>query len=92
LGPLLTFVSGRVRRGTRAARDAGPVAEQPVVADRTGIRSLLAAEAVGQVGNMMVFVAGPWSYWRPPAAPLGPGSSPERWPWDWGRQTRALPA
>jgi hypothetical protein len=36
------------------------VAEQPLVADRTGIRSLLTAEAVGQVGNMMVFVAGPW--------------------------------
>jgi hypothetical protein len=37
------------------------VAEQdPVVADRTGIFSLLAAEAVGQMGNMMVFVAGPW--------------------------------
>jgi hypothetical protein len=54
LGALLTVVSDRVRRGTRVAgRDARPVAEQPLVADRTGIRSLLTAEAVGQVGNML---------------------------------------
>jgi predicted MFS family arabinose efflux permease len=61
-GALLTFVSGRVRRGARVAeRSAKPEAEQePAVADRTGIRSLLTAQAVGQVGNLMVFVAGPW--------------------------------
>jgi hypothetical protein len=61
-GALLTFVGGRLRRGTRAAgRSATPVAEQAAaVADRRGIYALLTAEAVGQVGNMMVFVAGPW--------------------------------
>jgi hypothetical protein len=61
-GVILTFVGGRIRRGKRAnGQSATAVAEQErVVADRTGIYSLLAAEAVGQVGNMMVFVAGPW--------------------------------
>jgi MFS family permease len=44
-----------------SGRDATPVAEpEPVAADRTGIFALLTAAAVGQVGNMMVFVAGPW--------------------------------
>jgi MFS family permease len=61
-GAILTFVGGRVRRGKPATgQSATAVGEQErVVADRTGIYSLLAAEAVGQVGNMMVFVAGPW--------------------------------
>ncbi len=61
-GAILTFVGGRLRRGSQAAgRSATPVVEQAAaVADRRGIYSLLAAEAVGQIGNMMVFVAGPW--------------------------------
>ncbi len=37
------------------------VTEQgPTIADRTPIFSLLSAEAVSQVGNMMTVVAGPW--------------------------------
>jgi hypothetical protein len=59
---ILSFVGGRVGRGTRTGgRAATPPARQaPVVADQTGIFSLLAAEGVSQVGNMMTIVAGPW--------------------------------
>jgi predicted MFS family arabinose efflux permease len=61
-GAILTFVGGRLRRGPRdGGRSATTVAEQaPAVADHRGLYALLTAEAVGQVGNMMVFVAGPW--------------------------------
>jgi MFS family permease len=34
--------------------------QRPAIADRTPIFALLSAEAVGQVGNMMTIVAGPW--------------------------------
>jgi hypothetical protein len=91
-GAILTFVGGRLRRGPRAVgQSATPLAEQAAaVADRRGIYALLAAETVGQVGNMMVFVAGPGSGPRPrvdaaiwPSSARGCGSSgPTRscWP------------
>jgi uncharacterized membrane protein YoaK (UPF0700 family) len=85
-GAILTFVGGRARRGARVGgRSATPEAEQePVVADRTGIFSLLTAEGVSQVGNMMTFVAGPH---RDPA--LRP--SRPRFRGTWSRHWRRSP-
>jgi predicted MFS family arabinose efflux permease len=61
LGAILTFVGGRARRGPRAAgQGAKAAARQEPVADRRGISSLLTAEGVGQIGNMMAIVALPW--------------------------------
>jgi MFS family permease len=59
-GALAAFVSGRERRSESAGgrRRTAVTEQEPVAADRTGIVSLLTAEAVGQVGNMMVIVGG----------------------------------